>query len=39
VACNRATADFLISSPLLHTAYERAVPRYDEGDAEVLRAS
>lgn len=28
VACNRATADFLISSPLLRSAYERTVPRY-----------
>lgn len=28
VACNRATADFLISSPLLSTAYERMVPDY-----------
>lgn len=28
VACNRATADFLISSPLLSTAYERTVPDY-----------
>ena len=29
VACNRATADFLISSPLLETSYERAVPEYE----------
>jgi methylglyoxal synthase len=28
VACNRATADFLISSPLLNTAYQRIVPDY-----------
>jgi methylglyoxal synthase len=28
VACNRATADFLISSPLLSTAYQRTVPDY-----------
>jgi methylglyoxal synthase len=28
VACNRATADFLISSPLLSTSYERTVPDY-----------
>jgi methylglyoxal synthase len=28
VACNRATADFLISSPLLTAAYERTVPDY-----------
>ena len=29
VACNRATADFLISSPLMTTDYERAMPDYD----------
>lgn len=27
-ACDRATADFVISSPLLDTAYERRVPDY-----------
>lgn len=26
IACNRATADFLLSSPLLEVAYERSVP-------------
>ena len=29
VACNRATADFLISSPLMSSAYERALPDFD----------
>jgi methylglyoxal synthase len=28
VACNRATADFIISSPLMSQAYERIVPDY-----------
>ena len=28
MACNRATADFLISSPLLHSGYERRLPDY-----------
>ncbi len=28
VACNRATADFLISSPLMVSAYERKLPDY-----------
>lgn len=28
VACNRATADFMIASPLMHGAYEREVPRH-----------
>ena len=29
VACNRASADFLISSPLLSGSYERSLPDYD----------
>lgn len=29
VACNRASADFMISSPLMQEAYERLVPDYD----------
>lgn len=29
VACNRATADFMISSPLMDEAYQRLVPPYD----------
>lgn len=28
-ACDRATADFLISSPLMHGTYERRVPDYE----------
>ncbi len=28
VACNRASADFMISSPLMTTSYERLVPDY-----------
>ena len=28
-ACDRATADFVISSPLMDTAYDRLVPDYD----------
>ncbi len=28
VACNRATADYIISSPLMSTAYERIKPDY-----------
>ncbi len=30
IACNRATADFVISSPLLDDGYTRHVPDYDE---------
>lgn len=29
VACDRSTADFMISSPLMHSSYERLVPDYD----------
>lgn len=29
IACNRATADYVISSPLLAATYEREVPRYE----------
>jgi methylglyoxal synthase len=30
VACNRASADFIISSPLMSTAYQRLVPDYSK---------
>ena len=29
IACNRSTADFMISSPLMASAYERQVPDYE----------
>lgn len=29
IACNRASADFMLASPLLDTAYERRLPDYD----------
>jgi len=29
IACNRASADFMISSPLMDSYYERQVPDYD----------
>lgn len=29
VACDRSTADFIVSSPLLHGEYERLVPDYE----------
>jgi methylglyoxal synthase len=29
IACNRASADYLISSPLMSRAYQRIVPSYD----------
>ena len=30
IACNRASADFMISSPLMAGEYDRLVPDYDE---------
>jgi methylglyoxal synthase len=30
VACNLASADFMISSPLMTTAYQRSVPEYGD---------
>ncbi len=30
IACNRATADFMISSPLMDGQYDRLVPNYEE---------
>src|SRR5436190_21132980 len=30
IACNRASADFMISSPLMEGAYDRLVPNYEE---------
>ena len=29
VACNRASADFMISSPLMTSAYERILPDFE----------
>ncbi|HEV2438648.1 MAG TPA: methylglyoxal synthase [bacterium] len=39
VACNRATADFMISSPLMGEEYDRLVEPYDDprGDARKAR--
>jgi methylglyoxal synthase len=39
IACNRATADFLISSPLLHGSYEAVVPSYDDDGRDRSRAA
>ncbi len=33
VACNRASADFMISSPLMDDEYHRRVPAYDRSGA------
>ena len=35
VACNRASADFIISSPLISAVYERKVPDYSKYRARV----
>lgn len=36
IACNRASADFLISSPLMAEIYERVIPDYREYRARKL---
>ena len=38
VACNRASADFMISSPLMTSDYERQMPDYDTYVNRVLDA-
>ncbi len=38
VACNRATADFMISSPLMDSEYERLLPDYDSYRERLRRA-
>jgi len=30
IACNRASADFIISSPLMHGEYERTIIDYEK---------
>jgi methylglyoxal synthase len=30
VACNRASADFMISSPLMLSTYERILPNFEQ---------
>jgi methylglyoxal synthase len=39
IACNRATADFLISSPLLGAGYDRLQPDFTAHDARTLPAA
>ena len=36
IACNRASADFMISSPLMDGAYDRLVPDYDTYTTRVV---
>jgi methylglyoxal synthase len=38
IACNRASADFMISSPLMDSDYERLVPDYDVYRKRILGA-
>jgi methylglyoxal synthase len=35
VACNRASADFIISSPLLSAEYQRLLPEYEEDSNQI----
>src|SRR5712691_5308062 len=37
VACNRSSADFMISSPLMAEWYPRLVPEYDDSDGRLRR--
>ena len=39
VACNRATADFIISSPLMTSAYQRQTPDYETHIQRVVEGS
>ena len=39
VACNRATADFLVSSPLMVEPYPRLMPVYADRDGQAARDS
>jgi len=39
IACNRATADFMISSPLMESEYDRLVPDYDAYRARRLEVT
>ena len=34
VACNRASADFIISSPLMSDPYDRMIPKYGRGETD-----
>jgi methylglyoxal synthase len=36
IACNRASADFMISSPLMDGEYNRLVPDYDNYTARKI---
>ena len=36
VACNRASADFIITSPLMTESYERFIPDYDEKSTPIV---
>lgn len=37
IACNRASADFMISSPLMDEDYDRLIPDYDEYRARKIK--
>lgn len=39
VACNRATADFMISSSLMHDTYDRQLPDYEEYRQRLKRSA
>jgi methylglyoxal synthase len=39
IACNRATADFMISSPLMTGEYEHVAPDYEAYVTRTIEAS
>jgi methylglyoxal synthase len=39
VACNRSSADYLVSSPLMSTYYQRRIPAYGIDDDDIAIAS
>jgi methylglyoxal synthase len=39
VACNRSSADFMISSPLMSASYEQQLPDYEEYGARLERTA
>ena len=39
VACNRATADFLVSSPLMKDMYQKVEPNYDNYEKRIVVSS
>jgi methylglyoxal synthase len=37
IACDRATADFMMTSPLMHEVYEANLPDYSEYSKRIIK--